>query len=213
MLSLENLGRPIFCMILRAYLKVSFGYFLFDVNLGDPKDFDGVVFKEEKNKKILKLIQQNKYPVIHFEPPELEEEYKYLGRYAQARYLRLALNKRLNKESARGVAPPIDLKETPADNFLHIISENAKHNKTKRVVVLIDEYDKPIRSAMQLESPELIEASRKALNNLYSVLKEEQSSIRFCMITGISKYAKVSIFSGNITINFVLTLYSFKPSL
>jgi hypothetical protein len=212
MLSLENLGRPIFCMILRAYLIVSFAYFLFDVNLGEFEDYNKDVVTEEEFKDIWDEIQKDKYPVILFEPPELERDCKWLGRIAQSEHIRYKINAQLNEEKARGLAPPIDLKEFPDINFRKIISENVKHSDTRRVVVLIDEYDRPIRSAMELDSPELIEASRKALHNLYSALKQNQSDIRFCMVTGISKYAKGSIFSGNITTNFVLTLFSFKPS-
>ncbi|WP_006788327.1 ATP-binding protein [Thiorhodospira sibirica] len=64
----------------------------------------------------------------------------------------------------------------------------------QRVVVLIDEYDKPI-----LDNIEHIERAveiREGLKNLYSVLKAEDAHLRFVFMTGVSKFSKVSLFSG-----------------
>ncbi|MCI6590340.1 MAG: ATP-binding protein [Lentisphaeraceae bacterium] len=64
----------------------------------------------------------------------------------------------------------------------------------KQAVVLIDEYDAPI--CHTLDRPELCEAIRGELANFYSVLKGNQAAIRFAMITGISKFASMAVFSG-----------------
>ena len=64
----------------------------------------------------------------------------------------------------------------------------------RRVVVLVDEYDKPILDA--LEDPELARANRDYLRGLYSVVKDSDAYIRFSLITGVSKFSKVSLFSG-----------------
>ena len=64
----------------------------------------------------------------------------------------------------------------------------------QRVVVLIDEYDKPILD--NLTSPELARELRDGLRNLYSVIKGQDAYIRFAMLTGVSKFSKVSLFSG-----------------
>ncbi|WP_151669497.1 ATP-binding protein [Nitrincola schmidtii] len=62
------------------------------------------------------------------------------------------------------------------------------------VVVLIDEYDKPILDNIQ-DSDKAREL-REGLKNLYSVLKDADADLQFVMLTGVSKFSKVSLFSG-----------------
>ena len=64
----------------------------------------------------------------------------------------------------------------------------------QRVVVLVDEYDKPILD--NLTEPEIAKAMRDGLRDLYSVLKGQDGHIKFAMRTGVSKFSKVSLFSG-----------------
>ena len=64
----------------------------------------------------------------------------------------------------------------------------------KQVVLLIDEYDAPI--CHTLNRPEFCERIRSELANFYAVLKGNQAAIRFAMITGISKFASLAVFSG-----------------
>jgi len=64
----------------------------------------------------------------------------------------------------------------------------------ERVVVLVDEYDKPILD--NLTDPESARAMRDGLRNLYSVIKGQDAFIRFTFLTGVSKFSKVSLFSG-----------------
>ena len=64
----------------------------------------------------------------------------------------------------------------------------------QRVAVLIDEYDKPILDA--LDTPEVARANRDFLRGLYAVLKDSDAHIRFSFLTGVSKFSKVSLFSG-----------------
>ncbi|AGX87536.1 ATP-binding protein [Candidatus Symbiobacter mobilis] len=69
------------------------------------------------------------------------------------------------------------------------------HRKTgQRVVVLVDEYDKPILD--NLENRDAAIAMREGLKNFYSVLKGADQHIRFLFMTGVSKFSKVSLFSG-----------------
>ncbi|MDR3093600.1 MAG: AAA family ATPase, partial [Bacteroidales bacterium] len=63
----------------------------------------------------------------------------------------------------------------------------------KRVVVLIDEYDKPLTST--LDKPALHEQIKDALSGFYGVLKTADPYLRFLLLTGITKFSKVSIFS------------------
>jgi hypothetical protein len=64
----------------------------------------------------------------------------------------------------------------------------------ERVVVLVDEYDKPILD--NLTQPEVARVMRNGLRNLYSVIKDSDAHIRFAFLTGVSKFSKVSLFSG-----------------
>jgi hypothetical protein len=63
----------------------------------------------------------------------------------------------------------------------------------KRVVVLVDEYDKPLTGT--LDKPELHEQIREELSGFYGVLKTADQYLRFLLLTGITKFSKVSIFS------------------
>ena len=58
----------------------------------------------------------------------------------------------------------------------------------------MDEYDKPILD--NLTHPDVAKAMRTGLRNLYSVIKGADAHIRFAMLTGVSKFSKVSLFSG-----------------
>ena len=63
-----------------------------------------------------------------------------------------------------------------------------------QVVVLIDEYDKPLID--RLQEPEVAEGNRRLLQDFFGVLKSLDEYIQFTFITGISKFSKVSVFSG-----------------
>ena len=64
----------------------------------------------------------------------------------------------------------------------------------QRTVVLVDEYDKPILD--NLTAPDIARDMREGLRNLYSVIKGQDPHLRFVFLTGVSKFSKVSIFSG-----------------
>ena len=69
------------------------------------------------------------------------------------------------------------------------------HRETaQRVVVLVDEYDKPILDNItdRFAATEL----REGLRHFYSVLKAQGAHLKFVMLTGVSKFSKVSLFSG-----------------
>ena len=83
--------------------------------------------------------------------------------------------------------------DTAPERFSHLL-ETLHERGGERVVVLIDEYDKPILDA--LEDPELARANRNYLRGLYSTLKFADAHVRFSLVTGVSKFSKVSLFSG-----------------
>lgn len=72
--------------------------------------------------------------------------------------------------------------------------KTAYRNEGKPVVILIDEYDSPLTAA--IDNSELHEFFRQQLYGFYSVLKKMEEYVRFCFLTGVTRYGKVSIFSG-----------------
>ncbi|MFW2177656.1 MULTISPECIES: ATP-binding protein [unclassified Moraxella] len=77
--------------------------------------------------------------------------------------------------------------------FEALISTVSQHYQ-QRVVVLIDEYDKPILD--NLTNPSVARAIRDTLRSFYSVIKAQDRNIHFAMLTGVSKFSKVNLFSG-----------------
>ncbi|MCY4303459.1 MAG: AAA family ATPase, partial [Aestuariivita sp.] len=64
----------------------------------------------------------------------------------------------------------------------------------QRVVVLVDEYDKPILDV--LRDPDLARANREYLRGFYGIIKGSAEHVRFVFVTGVSMFSKVSLFSG-----------------
>ncbi len=69
----------------------------------------------------------------------------------------------------------------------------AAEKEGRGVVILIDEYDKPILQTLQ--APELQAEHRAQLKAFYSVLKTQDRYIKFAFLTGVTKFGKVSVFS------------------
>jgi len=67
-----------------------------------------------------------------------------------------------------------------------------KYNQ--KVVILIDEYDKPILD--NIENKEVAREAREILKDFYSVIKGSDQYLKFVLLTGVSKFSKVSLFSG-----------------
>ena len=83
--------------------------------------------------------------------------------------------------------------DVPGLRFGNVI--DAAHARTgKQVVILIDEYDKPIVD--NLTNPELAEVFRTQLQGFYSVMKSQDAHIRLGFLTGVTKIGKLSVFSG-----------------
>ena len=69
----------------------------------------------------------------------------------------------------------------------------------EQVVILVDEYDKPILD--NIENSDAALAMREGLKNIYSVIKEADEHIRLAFLTGVSKFSKVNLFSGMNNLN------------
>lgn len=78
------------------------------------------------------------------------------------------------------------------ERFYHIV--RLAYEKTgKRCVILVDEYDKPLLQT--LGNPGLQESYRATLKAFYSILKTQDQYIKFALLTGVTKFGKVSVFS------------------
>ena len=93
-------------------------------------------------------------------------------------------------ESQFGVT---DRFEEPAARFAAVI-EAAYRKVGNRVVILIDEYDKPVVD--NIDNPELMDSFRRELQGFYSVIKGKDGFIRFAFLTGVTKLGKMSVFSS-----------------
>ncbi|MGP1594560.1 MAG: AAA family ATPase [Treponema sp.] len=83
--------------------------------------------------------------------------------------------------------------EAVSERFAGLI-RRAYEKTGKQVVILVDEYDKPLLETMS-DAPELNEIYRKILKGFYGVIKSSDEYLRFAFLTGVTKFSKVSIFS------------------
>ncbi len=94
------------------------------------------------------------------------------------------------------IAKDLNIDEIEGDfygNYFRELIKKAFEKYQKPVVVLIDEYDKPILD--NIEKPELAEEIRDLLSNFYGVLKGLDEYLRFVLLTGVTKFSKVNLFS------------------
>ncbi len=83
--------------------------------------------------------------------------------------------------------------EAVSARFSRIIKA-AHEQYNQPVVILIDEYDKPILD--NIDQPEMAAVARETLKAFYSVIKDNDVHIRFAFLAGVTKFSKVSVFSG-----------------
>jgi len=126
--------------------------------------------------------QWEKYPVLYL---DMNAE-----RYESVEYLEAILSSNLDKwEDLYGK----DERERTLSRRFEGVIRRAYEKTGKRVVVLIDEYDKPMLSAILDEK--LSPKYRSTLKAFYGVLKSSGQYLRFVFLTGVTKFAQVSVFS------------------
>ncbi len=121
------------------------------------------------------------YPVIHLDLSQIP--------HLTAQELRKSLNNKL-KEIALTYNISLSF-DTPEETLDSLIKNLSKINK---VVILIDEYDKPILD--HIKNIEEAEKQREILKSFYSVIKAQDANLRAVFLTGVSKFARTSVFSG-----------------
>ncbi len=128
-------------------------------------------------------IEWVSYPVIHIDFSTID--------YESPEKLKESIKKFLNKTAlAHGVT--LDETKTYKESFVELIE---KCSAKGRVVILIDEYDKPLIEYIEADEIEIAGKIRKVLKNFYGVIKGMDAYLRFVFITGVSKFARVSVFS------------------
>jgi hypothetical protein len=85
-------------------------------------------------------------------------------------------------------------KEYTINRNLRLLIERSYEVTKKQIVILIDEYDKPLLD--NIDRKEEVERIRETLKGFYTTIKGLDKYIRFVLITGVSKFSKVSLFSG-----------------
>lgn len=122
------------------------------------------------------------YPILHID--------LNTANYKEEGSLQKVLNNELVKwERLYGTEPS---ETTLALRFKGIV-ERAAVQTGRNVVVLIDEYDKPLLQT--IGDAALQERHRNELKAFYSVLKTQDRYIKFALLTGVTKFGKVSVFS------------------
>ncbi len=97
------------------------------------------------------------------------------------------------KQNQKKLGVVCDNTKNPISCFRQLIETSYEKYK-KPVVVLIDEYDKPILD--NIENIEIALEAREFLRGLYSIMKDNDQYIKFVFLTGVSKFSRASIFSG-----------------
>ncbi|UTC66744.1 MULTISPECIES: ATP-binding protein [unclassified Treponema] len=182
---LANLGKVYFLSRPRRFGKSLFLSTLKAYFLGQKELFKDLYIEkaEEKRAEFEKTDAWIEYPVLYMD--------FNIGKYDEPHSLKSHLNLALSQfEEIYGANKQ---EEEPAQRFAGII-QRAYEKTGRQVVILVDEYDKPLLQTMGVDEA-LNEEYRNILKAFYSVIKTCDQYIRFAFLTGVTKFSKVSIFS------------------
>ncbi len=160
----RRFGKSLLLSTLEAYFK------------GKRELFEGLAIENLENDWV-------EYPVLHLD---------FNGsKYLESDDLDVTLSMHLDRwESEYGITSRYNKHSARFQNIIDGI-----YDKTgQKVVILIDEYDKPIVD--NLVNPTLADYYKNVLQGFYSVMKAKDGKIRFGFLTGVSKIGKLSVFSG-----------------
>ena len=179
---LQRLSKYIFLSRPRRFGKSLLTTTLCSFFRGDRELFEGL--------KVMELEKEWKsYPVLHIDVSMAK------GR-ENIQELRRALLKEMEPFTEKYGVNTKDA--TPGEVFSSLI-RRAYEQTGEQVVVVIDEYDAPLLEVLHEE--EQLAGYRRVMQEFYQCLKAREAMIRFCFITGITKFSQLSIFStlNNIT--------------
>ncbi|MCR4938976.1 MAG: ATP-binding protein [Treponemataceae bacterium] len=158
----RRFGKSLLISTIKAYFE------------GRKELFEGLKIAEKEKNWI-------KYTVLHF-------DFSKNG-YSTHEKLKTQLNKLLSSfEKQYGIIPDTDDEPIRFDTII----ETAAEKTGKKIVVLVDEYDKPMLDALNTPA---FDKNRMLLRDFFGVLKGDDQYLKFVFITGITKFAKVNIFS------------------
>ena len=165
----RRFGKSLFVSTLECYFS------------GKKDLFKGLYIYDKENEKGEDAWTE--YPIISF--------YLSSGEYQEPEGLKMCLDRILtDTENKYGLTrPKYDLSNRFADDIRQL-----KEKTGHQVVVLVDEYDKPLLDTMYL-NPEQEQKNRTLYKSFFSALKDMDGYLRFVFFTGITKFTKVSIFS------------------
>ena len=169
----RRFGKSLFLSTLAAYF------------LGQKELFTELYLEkaEEEQAELEQRAAWEAYPVLYLD--------FNTGNYIESDELGMNLNGHLCKwEKLYGVEPS---EQNFALRFAGVITR-ACQQTGKQVVILVDEYDKPLLQTMGVNET-LNEQYRNTLKAFYSVIKTCDQYIRFAFLTGVTKFSKISIFS------------------
>ena len=160
----------------RRFGKSLFVDTLKEIFEGNQKLFEGLYIHD-------KWDWSKKYPVIKFD---------FAGGELQSRSeLDVRIMNMLRKN---GEQLGVNLDSTDLVGKFGDLISGAALKYGQRVVVLVDEYDKPLLD--NIHNSHIAKDIRTGLKNLYSVLKSQDANLQFVFMTGVTKFSKVSLFSG-----------------
>jgi hypothetical protein len=178
--SLTKVPRPYFLGRPRRFGKSLFISTLKAYFLGKRELFDGSIGQR------LAIADLEKdwieYPVLHIDLS--------LGSYSDLKSLERGLDTNLRRmEKLWGEEPR---EQDPASRFAGLINRACEKSGNK-VAVLIDEYDRPLTQTLEagLDQTEIL----SALKGFYGVLKGSDEYLRFLLLTGVTKFSRISVFS------------------
>ena len=169
----RRFGKSLFLSTLAAYFR------------GQKELFKGLYLEKAEEEQAAQEGREawQEYPVLY-----LDFNTK---NYIDEQALVDILNLHLNEWEIQYTIPKTA--EAPEDRFRLLIAALFKQTG-KQVVILVDEYDKPLLQTMGVNE-ELNERYRNMLKAFYSVIKTCDEYIRFAFLTGVTKFSKISIFS------------------
>lgn len=159
----RRFGKSLLITTLEAYFQ------------GRKELFDGLAISELEK-------EWKQYPVLHID--------LNAAKYTDPQALVSIINRHIRQfESIYGGSTE-DM--ALSDRFVGVI-QRAYEQTGQQVVILVDEYDKPLLEA--IGNDELQNEYRKILKSVYGVGKTMDACIRFALFTGVTKFSKVSVFS------------------
>ena len=170
----RRFGKSLLCSTLQAYFE------------GRKELFEGLAIERLET-------EWQAYPVLYID---------FNGQvYGSGLGLRATLHDHLSRwESKYGLQTPADFEALPIESQSVLLARRfydvivSIHQQTgKRVVVIVDEYDKPLLES--LENNEAQEQSRALFKGFFGNLKKLDEHLKFVFFTGVTKFSKVSIFS------------------